>query len=95
MGDKYFDKLTGKYAILLSFFYLGTIVLPTFGILNGLWLLAYLFLTNMVIAVMVNYDMKKTDIKRPIIVWSCIFFSLLGVVFFLLEIIRQQKKANA
>ncbi len=95
MSNKDFDKLIGKYAILLSVFYVGNIVLPTFGLLNGFLLLAYFFLTNMVIAVIVNYDMKKENIKRPIIIWSCIFFSILGVVFFLLEIIRREKKVNA
>jgi len=95
MTNQDFDKLIGKYAILLSAIYLGNFLLTDFGLLNGIPILVYFITTNIIIAILVSLDLKKAKIKSSITVWSCIIFNILGVVLFFLQIIRQEKKASA
>jgi len=95
MDNKLFDKLISKYAILLSVLYLGNVLLIHFGLLQGFYFLAYFYITNIIVALTVNYDLKKNDIKSSITVWSCVFFDALGVSLFFIQIIRQEKKSSA
>jgi hypothetical protein len=90
-----FDSLIRKYAILLSFIYLGQHLLTHFNILTGVGFLAYFYISNIVIALLVKSDLNRVNIKSPITVWSCVFFHLLGVVLLFLQLIRQDKKARA
>jgi hypothetical protein len=95
MTNQDFDKLIGKYAILLAAIYLGNFLLTDFGLLIGIPILVYFIATNIIIAILVSLDLKKTKIKSSIIIWSCIIFNILGVVLFFLQVIRQEKKASA
>jgi hypothetical protein len=95
MTNQDFDKLIGKYAILLSAIYLGNFLLTDFGLLIGIPILVYFITTNIIIAILVSLDLKKAKIKSSIIIWSCIIFNILGVVLFFLQVIRQEKKASA
>ena len=95
MQTKEFDKLISKYAIILSLFYTGHFLLTYFGILYGISLIVYFFSTNIVVALLVNFDLKRREIKSPITVWSCVFFEILGVAYFFIQLIRQENKASA
>ncbi|MBC8489720.1 MAG: hypothetical protein H8D45_27185 [Bacteroidetes bacterium] len=95
MENTYFNKTINKYAILLSIFYLGKVLLAHFPILNGTLLVPYFFVTNIIIALIVNSDLKKNEIKSALTVWSCVFFDILGVALLLIQIIRKEKTASA
>jgi uncharacterized membrane protein len=63
MTNKDFDKLIGKYAILLSAIYLGNVLMTEFGLLSRIPSSVYFIPTNIIIAIFVHLDMKKANIR--------------------------------
>ena len=89
------NSLINKYAILISLFYLANILLSQFDLLSGpFWVLSY-FLTNIIIAVIISYDLKKCKIKSPVTIWSAIVFDILGVTLLFIQLLRNDESANA
>ena len=90
-----FNNLINKYAIIISLATLGEILLSHFGLLPGFLWIGYYFIMNIVIAIIVSFDLTKFKIKSPLTSWSTILFNLLGVVLLLIQILRKEKTANA
>jgi len=88
------NSLINKYAILISIFYLANILLSYFNLLTGaFWILSY-FLTNIIIAFVISYDLKKCKIKSLVTIWSAIIFDILGVTLLFIQILRNEESAN-
>ncbi|MCD4698060.1 MAG: hypothetical protein K8S16_17685 [Bacteroidales bacterium] len=90
------NKLINKYGILLSVLYIIEYILLYFDIINYPFFgLIYHFVANIIVAIVVASDLKKNETKGPIIIWSTILFSILGVTLFLLKKIDKDKQASA
>lgn len=101
MENNSFNRLTSKYAIIMIILYvIGYALgyLPNESLepeLRSVIVIGFHFFSNIIVALILSFDMKKLEIKKSIILWSAVFFDILGVTLFLLNVIHKQKTANA
>jgi hypothetical protein len=89
-----FNSLINKYGLLVSIFYLGTILIDHINFIPDFLWLPYYFITNIIIAMIVWNDLRNNDFKSPITIWATILFDILGVVLLLLRLIRKEKTSD-